>query len=75
MDFGWCTANPEEVATNRYGNCGQFVPHQDEIAQMVGLESTPIGMWPATNDPRVRAVIAMAPDGDIFGANTVLGVL
>jgi predicted dienelactone hydrolase len=69
LNFGWCAANKDEVAKNPRGNCGQFVPHQDEIAAMLGLKSAPIGMWPATNDPRIMAVISMAGDGDIWGVN------
>ena len=69
LNFGWCDANKEEVAKNSLSNCGQFVPHSDEIASMIGLSSSPTGMWPPTNDPRVQAVISMAGDGDIWGAN------
>jgi predicted dienelactone hydrolase len=69
MNLGWCAAHPEEVAQNPMGDCSQFVPHQDEIAQMMGLDSTPSGMWPPMNDPRVDAVISLAPDGDIWGEN------
>ncbi len=67
MDFSWCTANPDLI-TNEMTNCTQFPAHQDEIAAMLGLESTPETLWPATNDARVDAVIALAPDGDIWGA-------
>jgi predicted dienelactone hydrolase len=69
INFGWCEAHKEEVAKNSLSNCGQFVPHSDEIAAMIGLKSTPTGMWPPTNDPRVQAVISLAGDGDIWGAN------
>jgi len=68
MDFGWCAANPDLVAQNELSNCTQFVPHQKEIAAMMGLKSAPTGMWPPVNDPRVDAVVALAPDGDIWGA-------
>lgn len=36
---------------------------------MWGFNSVPVGQWPAMNDPRVDAVVALAPDGDIWGAN------
>ena len=36
---------------------------------MLGVPSVPDGWWRPTNDPRVDAVIALAPDGDIWGAN------
>jgi predicted dienelactone hydrolase len=68
MDFGWCAANPDLAAKLPYINCPQFVPHQDEIAAMLGLKAAPAGLWPQMNDPRIKAVITMAPDGDIWGA-------
>lgn len=67
IDFSWCAANPDLV--NEGTNCTQFPAHQDEIAAMLGLASTPETLWPATHDPRVDAVIALAPDGDIWGAD------
>jgi predicted dienelactone hydrolase len=66
MDLGWCT-NPDLVAKYS-GNCQEFVPHQQEIAAMLGLKPAPTGLWPPIHDPRILAVIAMAPDGDIWGA-------
>ena len=68
MDLGWCAAHPDLVANNTLSNCPQFVSHQQEIAAMLGLKSAPAGMWPPMNDPRVVAVIAASPDGDIWGA-------
>ena len=67
MDLGWCAANPE-LAERDWQNCSQFVPHQEEIAAMLGLGSTPSGLWPPMHDPRVAALIALSPDGDIWGA-------
>jgi predicted dienelactone hydrolase len=69
MNFSWCTAHPDLVAQNPITDCNQFPAHQEELAAMAGLDSVPTGMWPAMNDPRVDAVIAMAPDGDIWGEN------
>jgi predicted dienelactone hydrolase len=68
MDFGWCAANPDLVAENEVSNCAQFVPHQQEIADMLGVKPVPTGMWPSLDDPRIDAVVALAPDGDIWGA-------
>jgi len=69
MDLGWCAAHPDLVAKLPLSNCPQFVPHQQEIAAMLGLKSAPAGLWPPMNDPRVDAVIAVSPDGDIWGAD------
>jgi predicted dienelactone hydrolase len=68
MDLGWCAANPELAERDWFYNCVQFVPHQEEIASMLGLESAPAGLWPPVHDPRMAAVVALAPDGDIWGA-------
>ena len=56
MDLGWCAAHPDIVAKLPISNCPQFVPHQQEIAAMLGLKSAPAGMWPPMSDPRVDAV-------------------
>jgi hypothetical protein len=48
MDLGWCAAHPDLVAKLSLSNCPQFVPHQGEIAAMLGLKSAPAGLWPPT---------------------------
>jgi predicted dienelactone hydrolase len=68
MHFGWGDAHPDLVAENSMSNLSQFVPHAAEIASMLGLDGAPEGLWPPQNDRRVKAVVALAPDGDIFGA-------
>lgn len=67
MDFGWCAAHPDSVAEAPGSDCAQFTSHLQEITDLFGYKSTPTGMWPPTGDPRVVAVIAASPDGDIFG--------
>ena len=52
FDFGWCAANPDLVEENPVSNCRQFVPHQDEVAEMLGLESAPTGLWPPVSEFR-----------------------
>jgi predicted dienelactone hydrolase len=66
MDFDWCAAHPDLVEEG--SDCSQFPGYQEEIAAMLGLASVPEGLWPPTNDPRVKAIVALAPDGDIWGA-------
>ncbi len=64
-NFGdYCAAHPDEVCFSIH-----VQPYQKEIANALGLGYVPTGMWPAMNDPRVAAVIAMAPVGDTWGAD------
>lgn len=69
FDWSWCDANSELVAKTELSNCPQFVSYQEEIAALLGLDSAPTGTWPQMYDPRVDAVIAISPDGDIWGAD------
>lgn len=66
LDFRWCGAHPIE-AESPGSDCSEFVPHAKDIAKRFGLKRVPTGLWPATNDKRVAAVLALAPDGDIWG--------
>ena len=66
MDFRWCGAHPLESETPG-SDCAEFVPHAKDIARRLGLKRVPTALWPATNDRRVAAVLALAPDGDIWG--------
>ncbi|MBE0672488.1 MAG: alpha/beta fold hydrolase [Anaerolineales bacterium] len=47
--------------------CDELLPHLDDMADLAGLESTPNGLWPATADPRVAAIVPMAGDAFFFG--------
>lgn len=69
FDFGWCAAHPDIVANTDGSDCAQFVPHAQEIAALLSLKAVPSGPWPPMNDHRVQAIIALAPDGDIWGAD------
>ncbi|WP_119065687.1 alpha/beta hydrolase family protein [Aggregatilinea lenta] len=40
-----------------------------EIADLRGLDAPPDGLWPPTTDPRIQAIVALAPwNAPIFGA-------
>ncbi len=42
---------------------------EETVARIRGLETPPEGPWPATTDPRIRAVVALAPaNAPLFGA-------
>ena len=61
FDFGGCAVRPADL-------CRDWIPHVQEIASQLGLQTVPSGLWPSMNDARVEAVIALAPDGDIWGS-------
>ncbi len=57
-----CTADPEASL-----GCSIY-PRLDEVATLRGLDEVPQGLWPATTDPRIQAVVALAPASeDLFG--------
>ncbi len=69
MNLGGCPVNPgEPQGLVWFSDCIAFLPKQDEIAAMFGLDAAPDGSWPQQYDPRVDAVVSMNPDGDIWGA-------
>lgn len=69
MNLGGCPVNPgEPQGLVWFSDCLEFLPKQDEIAAMFGLDAAPEGSWPQQYDPRVDAVVSMVPDGDIWGA-------
>lgn len=47
--------------------CDQLLPHLPDMAGLAGLDSVPIGFWPAWADPRVDAIVSMAGDAFFFG--------
>ncbi|MBL8156806.1 MAG: hypothetical protein JNM70_21695 [Anaerolineae bacterium] len=70
MDLSGCPIFESQAPGASWtGDCQAFVPQQKEIASLFGMEAVPAALWPAYNDPRVDALIAMAPDGDIWGAD------
>jgi predicted dienelactone hydrolase len=48
--------------------CDSLVPHLDELAARAGLDAVPSRDWPSWADPRVDAVVALAGDAMMFGA-------
>ena len=48
-------------------DCGVYPDHLQEMAELAGLESVPDGLWPDWRDPRVDAVVALAPGVSMFG--------
>ena len=52
----WCAENPDDVWV-----CGTLLGQQETLAELTGLDAVPEGLWPAVGDPRVDAIVAMAP--------------
>jgi predicted dienelactone hydrolase len=48
--------------------CDALGPRLADIADRAGLSSVPAGLWPAWSAPGVDAVVAMAGDAAMFGA-------
>jgi len=59
-----CTLPPEAGGGNQ---CAEILDHQQDLADLVGLEDPPDGLWPSWNDPRVNAVVSFAPGGWTLG--------
>lgn len=53
-----------------------FLQNRDaEIAGLRGLDTPPDGLWPPTTDPRIQAVVALAPwNAPIFGAEGLANI-
>ena len=47
--------------------CDMLSPHIADMAALAGLGDVPTGLWPATADSRVDAVVSMAGDAFFFG--------
>lgn len=48
--------------------CDSLAPHLDKLAARAGLGAVPSRDWPSWADPRVDAVVALAGDAAMFGA-------
>ncbi|MFT6375705.1 MAG: putative dienelactone hydrolase [Myxococcota bacterium] len=47
--------------------CEPFLDAGDELADLMGLDETPTGLWPSLADPRVDAIVPIAGDAYLFG--------
>ncbi|MCB9450305.1 MAG: hypothetical protein H6672_02635 [Anaerolineaceae bacterium] len=52
-----CGEHPEDDPAR----CGNFFANLDALATLAGLDSAPEGEWPAWGDPRVDAIVPIAP--------------
>jgi predicted dienelactone hydrolase len=68
LDFGWCAAHQDLISKDQECTCYHFVKLQKEIADYRGFKAIPEGKWPQMRDPRIVAMVAMAPMGKLWGA-------
>ena len=47
-------------------NCAPFQGRAEELAALAGLDEVPSGLWPSQGDPRVDAIVPMAPTAFLF---------
>ncbi len=52
----WCADHPDDVWT-----CGNLLGQEQMLADLLGLQAVPEGLWPAVGDPRVDAIVLLAP--------------
>ncbi|MBX3086123.1 MAG: alpha/beta fold hydrolase [Anaerolineae bacterium] len=55
----WCASNPDP-ALQPDEPCG-LLQYEQQIATIRGLTDIPHGIWPATTDPRIKAIVLHAP--------------
>jgi predicted dienelactone hydrolase len=68
LDFGWCVKNVELEKSFANAYCEELLARQDELAKLAGLTDPPQAKWPALEDSRADAVVALAPDYDEWGS-------
>lgn len=55
-----------QAKDNVFAGC-EYQEHVDELVALAGLNMLPQGLWPDWRDPRIDAVVALAPGADMFG--------
>jgi predicted dienelactone hydrolase len=59
----WCADHPDDIWA-----CGTMLGQEETLAELMGLDAVPAGLWPAVGDPRVDAIVPMAPgNAVVFG--------
>jgi predicted dienelactone hydrolase len=74
--LAWCDDPAGQAMEKRArGSICYLRHHLEMMAELRGYENVPAGLWPATTDPRIKAMVAMAPwNGPIFGREGLAGV-
>lgn len=64
----------EPIAEGR-ALCADLENQLQTMAEILGLDAVPDGLWPTFTDSRIKAVVPLAPAaGDIFGAEGMAGL-
>lgn len=67
--FAWCTEKSDPVE-----ECAMYRDHLANIVAKAGLSAPPVGLWPDWSDPRVDALLLLAPSSNNVGAGGTDGV-
>ena len=54
--------------------CTELLDQQEDLVKLAGLDAVPEALWPSWGDPRVDAIVALAPKAMPFGTDGVTGV-
>jgi predicted dienelactone hydrolase len=66
----WCAENQDD-----YWTCGNLLGQEGTIAELLGLDTVPEGLWPAVGDPRVDAIVPMGPgNATAFGSEGLAAI-
>lgn len=60
-----CAVNEDPFVEAMF--CDVFLGGLPQLADEMGLDEQPTGLWPTLQDERVDAIVAMAPDAGLFG--------
>lgn len=62
----WCKLHPG-TPDDPFNDCVGYPPYVEEMAALAGLDAVPKALWPDWSDPRVDAIVAMAPPVQYLG--------
>jgi predicted dienelactone hydrolase len=58
--------NAREASDPNVWLCDLLLPYVADMAELAGLDSIPVGLWPAWADPRIDAIVPMADEAYKF---------
>jgi len=69
----WCLQYPQLQLPAEIGGGtlqSRFCNRAEQLAELAGLESVPEGLWPSWSDPRIDALVVLAPWMPFFGSES-----